>query len=437
MTTLIESDKARIGKVAFASSVGTLVEWYDYFIASFAAGIVWPLVFYSSSSPAVAVSLSIATFGSTFFTRPIGAFIFGHYGDRLGRRNMLVWSISITGISLAGITITPGYVAIGALAPILILLFRLSQGIGLGGEFGGANTWLVEHAAKSKRRSFWTGWIQMTIPFGIVLGALAFFTLLSSMGGAFMTWGWRVPFAIGAVVCAIGLFIRLKLEDSPEFTSARSQVSRIKRAPSLEVLKEFPGRIILLATLWAGSLLASNIFYMPYGLSYLGALGVSSSFALSAALYGALFGMFALMVGAVLGDIIKRKYVIIINYVIVIITSSIVFLLYNTRSPSIIILGELLMGAGFFGTSVLGAFFTESFPLNYRYSGSGLSYNIGGLFAGIGLSIVLPLITTGYGGVLKSGSAVTTFGVVVAVIGLLAALVAREDKRVRQVELQG
>ena len=180
-------------------SIGNFIEYYDFFVVVVAAALVWPLLFYPPGNPAVAYAAAIATFGAIYFSRPIGALIFGHFGDKIGRKTLLIWTLILTGIGMAGLALAPTYAAIGIMASILILIFRLIQGLGIGGEYGGAVAILTEFVAESKRRGFYTSWLQSGIPAGVLIAILALFLVTAYTTPAeFMNIGWRI--LIGAVL---------------------------------------------------------------------------------------------------------------------------------------------------------------------------------------------------------------------------------------------
>jgi MFS family permease len=219
--------RSTIVKVVAASMAGTTVEWYDFFLYGVAAALVFPKVFFPASDPAVGVLLALGTFAIGFIARPIGGIVFGHYGDILGRKKLLVISLLMMGVSTFLIGLLPGYATIGVAAPIILIVLRLVQGFGLGGEWGGAVLIVSEYGDKG-RRGFWASWPQAGVPLGQLManGLLALLALVQSEE-AFLSWGWRIPFLMSAVLVLIGLAIRLSIEESPIFRQARA----VDRAP--------------------------------------------------------------------------------------------------------------------------------------------------------------------------------------------------------------
>ena len=213
----IEVSRRELTKVTIAAGIGGVVEYYDFFIASFAAASIWPLIFFSDLGPGAAVAFSILTFGLVYITRPIGAYVFGHVGDRVGRKRTLIYTLFAMGLGLLGIALTPDYSSIGWSAIALLVFFRLLFGIGLGGEYGGAVSWITEFASRSRWRAFWNMWAT-PVPIGLLFASLEPSRIwASSMGGDFISYGWRILFAIGGVLVIVGLLIRYTVSESPAF----------------------------------------------------------------------------------------------------------------------------------------------------------------------------------------------------------------------------
>lgn len=417
---------ARIAKVAFAASLGSLMEWYDFFISGIAAAAVWPAVFFPTQSYAVAVALSIATYGVVFFARPVGAFLFGHFGDRLGRKPALVWTLLTMGVGTLGIALTPSYLTLGTIAPILLVLFRLVQGLGLGGEFGGAATWITETASSSKHRSFWSGWVQAAIPLGIFFATLVYYFMGTVVShAALLDWGWRVPFIIGTAVLAMGAVIRYGLEDSPVFARL-ARGAAVERTPAVKVLKSSWKRIALLGVVSTPSALVGNFVVLPFAVSVMVQLGVASPLASLLVGLSALVGTAWTVLGAAAGDRIGRKKVVLAGVLVIMVAVFPSFILILTGNVILAFFGLLLNGGEFLLPSVLAAFLPEQFPASQRYSGAGLSFQMGGFFTGIATSIVLPATLVYMGGPLKSWPYVAGVTVLVCLVALLALMLLRD-----------
>jgi len=417
-------------KAATAAGFGGLIEYFDFFIASFAAATVWPQVYFSGASAAIAASLSFVTFGVVYFTRPVGAYIFGHVGDRLGRRNTLVYTLLTMGIGLFGIGVTPPYATMGDASIVLLIIFRLLFGLGLGGEFGGAVALVTEFASKSKWRSFWNLWAT-PIPIGLLLASLSFSALAAWLKADFITYGWRIPFIVGAGLVIVGLLLRYKVQESPLFKGL-AEKKATERAPASQVLKIYWKRIMLLALAWTFMSTMVSSVQVPYSVNYLVGQSISREFATLAITYANIFGIFAMLLGFYLGDKLGRQRAMIFSVLWALVAAIVFFPLINTLNPALIVLGELLL----FGPTVcnvgpVNALFAESFPTKYRYSGSGLAYQMGTLISGIVAAIIIPIVVIGTGGVKNSSPYVAIVAVAVVLISLIATLFVKETKDVQ------
>jgi MFS family permease len=232
-------------KVASASFIGTTVEYYDFFIYGTAAALVFPALFFPTSSPLVGTLLSFATFGVGFLARPVGGVVFGHFGDRVGRKKMLVISLVTMGAATALMGLLPGYAQIGVAAPILLTLLRLVQGFAVGGEWGGATLMAVEHAPPG-RRGFFGAFPQMGAPAGVGLATIAFYLVANLDPAQFASWGWRLPFLFSAALVIVGLVIRLSIAESPDFQRVRESRVQVKM-PIAEAFRRHPREIFLVA----------------------------------------------------------------------------------------------------------------------------------------------------------------------------------------------
>ena len=418
----------QIAKIAAAASVGSLAEWYDFFISGVAAAAIWPVVFFPTGNFAVSVALSIATYGVVFFMRPFGAFLFGHFGDRLGRKSILVWTLMTMGLGTLGIALTPSYASLGVAAPILVVTFRLVQGLGLGGEFGGAATWLSEFASASKRRSFWTGWMQAAIPLGIALASLTYYFIGSTISHpALLAWGWRLPFFIGSAVLVFGMVIRYRMGESPLFAKLAREKG-VEKEPAAAALRADWKKIVLLGLVSAPSAVVGNFVILPFAVSLMVVLGLSPALASLLVGLSALFGVLWVMAGAALGDVIGRRKVLLSGILIIMVGVYPSFVLILTGNPFLALLGLLLNGGEFLAPSVLAAFLPEQFPTGHRYSGAGLSFQMGGLFTGIATSILLPAILVYTGGPLKAWPYVAAGTAAFCAIAALSMVLVKETK---------
>jgi MHS family shikimate/dehydroshikimate transporter-like MFS transporter len=234
-----------IRKVAGASLIGTTIEWYDFFIYGTAAALVFPALFFPEFSETAGTLAAFATFGVGFFARPVGGIIFGHFGDRIGRKTMLVLTLTIMGVATTLIGLLPTYEAIGVAAPLLLVVLRFAQGLGVGGEWGGAVLMAVEHSPAEKR-GFFGSWPQMGVPAGLILSNLIFLAVSSLPEEQFTAWGWRIPFLLSIILVAVGLFIRLRIMESPAFRRVQETQTEA-RMPIVDVIRTYPKQVLLAA----------------------------------------------------------------------------------------------------------------------------------------------------------------------------------------------
>ena len=369
-------------RVAVASAIGTTIEWYDFFIYGTAAATVFGPRFFPQISPVAATLASFATFGVGFVARPIGGIVMGHFGDRLGRKSMLVWSLLLMGCSTLGIGLLPDYSQIGVWAPALLIALRLVQGFALGGEWGGAVLMSVEHAPDG-RRGFYGSVVALGLPIGIVLSNAVF--LISSVlvdPAAFLAWGWRVPFLASAILIAVGLFIRLGLGESPVFADVR-RGGQTRRAPVIDVLRSSATTVLLAAGSYTG-ISALGYIGLVYYVSYATrVLRLSLPVILAPLLFAAvLFGV-SVVVCARWSDQIGRRRLMLWGNAALVVWSAVFFPLLDTRSIPLIWLalsGMLVVQGAYIGTQP--AVFAELFPPSLRYSGASLSNTLGTIVGG-------------------------------------------------------
>ncbi len=419
--------RRELTKVTIAAGLGGIVEYYDFFIASFAAASVWPRVFFPSLGAGAAVAFSIVTFGLVYFTRPVGAYVFGHIGDRLGRRNTLIYTLLVMGVGLFGIAIIPGYASIGWTSVAFLVLFRLLFGLGLGGEFGGAVAWITEFASKSRWRSFWNLWAT-PVPLGLLLASLSFAYLAASLKGDFITYGWRIPFAIGGILVVIGILVRFKVSESPIFKTLLEKKA-VERAPASAVLKLYWKRILLLAIAWTFMTTLVSAVEVPFSVSYLGSLGISTAFANLSVTYSVVFGIFTFLVGFAVSERLGRRRTMMIGAIWALIASIAFFPLLNTRNLALIVLADMILfGPTVFTIGAQNTLFAESFPTRFRYSGSGLSYQFGTFISGVVVVGIIPSIILGSGGVSNSWPYVALVAALVVIASLVAISLSRETK---------
>ena len=389
--------------VATAAVIGTTIEWYDFFIAAISAGLVWPHIFLPSTiTPGIAVAYSLATSILVgFIARPIGGFFFGHYGDRLGRKWALVWDLVLIGIGTLGIGLIPTYSQIGLAALGLVGLFMFIIGFGVGGEWGGATTWVLENAYAfgSRWRAFWASWVQQGVPLGLLAASSVLGLLAAIYGPSFLTLGWRIAFYAGAAIVVVGIAIRFALIESALFENYKATGATARR-PSLEVWRYHWWPIILGMFLTAADLALGYVF-IAYSPVYLTGVGLPQSYALLTQAIASLTAVFFIIVFAMLGDRIGRRWVDIILFGIGIPYAFAYPLMLMSKNPAYVMLAQILMW-GFItmgGYSVMSAIIPEQFPIKYRYSGASMAYQIGAVLGGgIAPIIVSALVGTNYMG---------------------------------------
>jgi MFS family permease len=268
-------DRGRIYKVALASIIGSVIEQYDFLVTGVIAATVWGNVFFKLPALA-AIAAAIGVYGIGILIRPIGAYIFGHLADRYGRKDALVYALVLMGVSTLMIGLTPSYDMIGVTAPALLILFRLAQGISFGAEFGIASTWVIEQAARSQHRAFWSAWVGFSIPIGLLLGFGSVILLKLLMAPeSFVNWGWRILFLFGFLVAIVGIVIRTRTEDSFLFERHRAQ-STVLDYPATQVWRDMP--LTILRTSLVNAMFGGAFFlYFVFGTSYMKAVGFKGS----------------------------------------------------------------------------------------------------------------------------------------------------------------
>ncbi len=381
-----------IRRVVLASFIGTTIEWYDYFIYGTAAALVFNKLFFPSLDPFTGTIAAFGTFAVGFFARPIGGLVFGHYGDKLGRKTMLITTLVMMGLATFLIGCLPTHAAIGVAAPILLVVLRFIQGFGVGGEWGGAVLMAVEHGHQG-RRGFYASWAQAGVPVGLLL-ATGIFSLLNAQltDEQFIAWGWRVPFLIGILLLAVGLYIRLAILESPLFKKLQEEEPD-RPAPIREVLRKHP-RSILIAM---GARFAENAsFYIFTVFIYAYArdqLQLDRQVILNGILIASAAQFVAVPCFGALSDRVGRRPIYLFGAVFTALFAMPFFLLVNTQTPGLITLALVLAvavgHAAMYGPQA--AFFSELFGTRVRYSGVSLGYQLASPFAG-GLAPIIAAV---------------------------------------------
>jgi MFS family permease len=381
--------QANAKRVAMACLVGTAIEWYDFFIYGTASALIFPKLFFPSVEPTAGTLLSFSTFAIAFVVRPIGGLIFGHFGDRVGRKALLVTTVLLMGTVTTLIGLVPTYASIGAAAPLLLVVLRILQGISVGGEYGGAVLMAVEHAEPG-RSGYYGSWVQMGSPAGLILANAAFLLVTQLPEAALLSWGWRIPFLLGSLLLVVGLVIRLRISESPRFEEVKKE-GDIAKVPALVVLRDYPGRVLLTAGAYVGAgvvFYGSSIFGLSYGIEK---LGFTRPQVLTIVLIGQVLALFAMPVFATLSDRVGRKKVFLASLAGMGVLVFPWLLLYGTGSFGWSLLGFLLLYlpyAANYGT--MAAFFAEVYETRIGYSGLSLGYQLGTVF-GSGFAPIIAL----------------------------------------------
>jgi len=370
-----------VRKVALASFIGTTIEWYDFFLYGTAAALAFGVLFFPSEDPLVGLMLAFAVFGVGFFARPIGAVFFGHFGDRIGRKTMLVVTLLLMGTATVLMGLLPTYSTVGIWAPLLLVILRFLQGFAVGGEWGGAVLMAVEHAP-SGRRGFYGSWPQMGAPTGLALSLLAFTALAPLSQEQFLAWGWRIPFLASVVLIGVGLFVRLKIVESPAFERVRES-NTAHRLPVVDLIRFHPKNLVLGAGAYIGVntfLYILTVFMISYTTE---TLGLSRGAALGGVLVGAAAAIFAIPAFAALADRVGRRPVYMGGIVVMALFAFPFFWLVDTGIAPLVWLAILL---GYVGSAAMygpaAAFFSELFPVRVRYSGTSLGLQLGAVLGG-------------------------------------------------------
>lgn len=416
------SKQGSIRLVALASLIGTTIEWYDFFLYGTAAALVLNKLFFPTFDPLSGTLASLATYSVGFAARPIGGIVIGHYGDRIGRKSMLVLTLVLMGVATFLIGLLPTYAVIGPLAPVLLVLLRSIQGFGVGGEWGGAVLMAVEHAPAGKR-GFYGSWPQIGVPAGLLLANLVYRPFALMPQEAFLSWGWRVPFMLSIVLVAVGLLIRVRILETPAFTRMK-ETRQETRQPVIEVFTRYPKEVLLAM----GARLAENgafylysVFMLVYAAQH---VHMNSSIVLGALILAAAFEIAAIPLYGALTDRIGRRPVYLWGGIMTAILAYPTFRMMDTASPWLVRLSLLLAlclsHAAMYAPQ--GAFFSELFGTHVRYSGASVGAQLSSVLAG-GLS---PLIATSFLQYGYGRGALSLYLIGMAIVTIVSVVVATE-----------
>ena len=421
-----------IVKIVGASLVGTAVEWYDFFLFGSAAALVFGEVFFGEIGGTTGTLYAFMTYALGFIARPLGGVVFGHFGDKVGRKTMLVVSLLMMGAGTFAIGLLPSYATIGILAPILLVVCRLVQGFAVGGEWGGAVLMAAEHG-KDDQRGFWSSWPQAGVALGNLLATGVLWVLAAVQSEqAFLDWGWRIPFLLSAVLVVIGLWVRLSIEESPVFKEAKAELDAKAEGrghmPIMEVIRMYPKEVLIAM----GMRMAENISYyiftvivLTYAAEY---AAIDKAVVLKALLIGAAIQFFVVPAIGALSDRVGRRPLYLIGAVGVGVWTFVFFDLVDTKDPNKILLAVVVgLVLHSFMYAPQAAFFSELFGTSVRYTGASVGYQLASIFAGA----LAPIIALKLLGDVDDANttAVGIYVAIASVITIIAVLFAKETSR--------
>jgi metabolite-proton symporter len=409
--------KVQLRRAVIASTIGTAIEWYDFFLYSVVTGLVFAKLFFPHSDPWVGTLEAFGIYAVGFVARPIGAAIFGHYGDRIGRKATLVATLMLMGLATFAVAFVPTYESVGIWGAVILTVLRFIQGVGVGGEWGGSVLMSMEWARSNHSRGLVASWPQFGVPCGLFLANSAVLAVSQMSGEQFLSWGWRLPFLLSIILVVVGLYIRLGILETPVFAKLVAE-QKVERTPILEVLKRHPKEIILSAFARMGEqapFYVFTAFVFSYGT---GVLHVSRDFLLTAVLAGSVLSFFSIPFFGHVSDRIGRRTMYMIGAAVTAVFGFIYFGMLNTGDTSIIFLAivlSLIPHDMMYGPQA--AFIAESFPGHLRYSGASLGYQLASVIAGG----PAPLIATWLFGAYHTPYAIAVYIAACALCSLVAA----------------
>jgi metabolite-proton symporter len=408
--------QTQLRRAVIASTIGTAIEWYDFFLYSTVTGLVFAKLFFPHSDPWVGTLEAFAIYAVGFVARPVGAAIFGHYGDRIGRKSTLIATLLLMGLATFAVALVPTYASIGVWGAVLLTVLRFIQGVGVGGEWGGSVLMSMEWARNDHSRGLVASWPQFGVPCGLFLANLAVLAFSGMSGEQFLSWGWRIPFALSIVLVGVGLYIRLGILETPVFAKLIAE-RRVERTPMLVVIREHPKEILLSAFARMAEQAPFYIFtafVFSYGIK---SLGVSRDFLLTAVLAASVVSFVSIPVFGHVSDRIGRKNMYMIGALVTGIFGFIYFAMLKTGSEPVIFLAiilSLIPHDMMYGPQA--ALIAESFTGRLRYSGASLGYQLASVIAGG----PAPLIATWLYATYHSATAIAIYIAACAVITLIA-----------------
>jgi metabolite-proton symporter len=408
--------RRQLRRAVLASTIGTAIEWYDFFLYSTVTGLVFAHLYFPRADPLVGTLEAFGVYAVGFAARPVGAAIFGHYGDRLGRKSALIATLLLMGSATFLVALVPGYQSIGIWGGIILTVLRFIQGVGVGGEWGGSVLLSMEWAQSNSHRGFIASWPQFGVPAGLFLSNLAVFAMSAISGDQFLTWGWRVPFLMSILLVGLGMYIRLGIQETPVFARLVAE-RRIERAPVLAVIRRHPREIILTALCRMAEqapFYLFTAFVFAYGT---GVLKMEREFLLISVLAASMISFFSIPFFGYLSDRIGRKRVYMLGAAVTGVFGFVYFAMLNTRVPWMIvvaILFSLLPHDMMYGPQA--ALIAEAFPGRMRYSGASLGYQLSSLIAGGPAPLIATALLSHY----HSSTPIAWFVVGCSVVSLVA-----------------
>jgi MFS family permease len=412
-----QEHRQQLRKAVVAATIGTTIEWYDFFIYGTAAGLIFPSLYFPKEDPLTGTLASFGTYFIGFIGRPIGAAIFGHYGDRIGRKATLIATLLLMGISTFLVAFVPGYASIGIWGAVILTILRMLQGIGVGGEWGGSVLIAMEWARSHRSRGLVASWPQFGVPSGLFLSNLVILAFSAWTGGGFATWGWRIPFLLSIVLIGIGLWIRLGILETPVFRQLVEQ-NRVEPTPILEVIKRQPREIILSALIRMAEQAPFYIFtafVFAYGV---GTLKLSRDLILSAVLVASCVSFISIPLSGHISDRIGRRNMYLIGAAVTGLFGFLYFGMLGSGYASAVffaIVLSLIPHDMMYGPQA--ALIAEAFTPRLRYSGASLGYQLASVIAGG----PAPLIATALFAAYHTGYAISIYIAICAVISLISA----------------
>lgn len=417
----MKPEDKKIFKITVASGFGTFFEWYDFLLYATATALVFNKLFFPASDPAVSMLLSIAIFSVGYIARPLGGIIFGHFGDRFGRKSMLMATTILMGISTFAIGLLPTYESIGIWAPACLIALRILQGLSFGGEWAGGSLMILEHAP-ANRRGFFTSFVQIGYPIGSLAAVASFWLVNHFFESSFLTWGWRIPFLFSILLIAFGIFIRSRLPETPVFEKIKEN-KKIVKFPIVNVVKNEWRALLLGIGIKTPEIAVAYLFSVFFPLWAINNLGLKRGDIMDVVLLAMSFAVIAIPMSAYISDIVGRRKIYIVGYTLMILLSYSVWsnlAVGNLFWPLMfsLILGSIMLAP-------LAAFLPELFNSETRYTGAGVANQVAAALGGG----VVPLLATSIA--VKTGSliGIAYLMIVLSIISLICALIVKETYR--------